>query len=236
LVTGAARRVGRAIALTLADLGCDVAVHYGQSVDAAEETAQAIHDKGRRAVTVCADLGRHGMPAKVVGAVVEALGRLDVLVNNASVFRPSPMGKMSEQAWHEELQINCVAPAMLVQAAEPFLKVTDHGKVINLCDITAERPWRHHLIYCATKATLVNLTRSLALALAPRVQVNAISPGVAEFPDSYSKELKEKIVARVPLRRPGSPEDVAAAVRYLCEGGNYVTGQVICVDGGRSVA
>jgi pteridine reductase len=236
VVTGAGRRVGRVVALTLADMGCDVGVHYRASADAAQETANEVRARGRRAVTVCADLAMPGEPMRVVNAVVEALGRLDILVNNASLFRPSPLGKMSEETWHEEVQVNCVAPAMLVQAAEKYLQLTDHGKVINLCDITADRPWRHHLIYCATKAALVNLTRSLALALAPRVQVNGISPGVAEFPESYSRELKERIVSRVPLRRPGSPEDVAAAVRYLCEGGNYVTGQILCVDGGRSIA
>lgn len=236
LVTGAARRVGRVVALALADLGCDVAVHYRNSAEGAEETASEVRARGRRAVTIGADLAVPGEPVRVVKAVVEALGRLDILVNNASIFRPSPLGKMSEEAWHEELHVNCVAPAMLAQAAEKYLQLTDHGKVINLCDITAERPWRHHLVYCASKAALVNLTKALALSLAPRVQVNGISPGVAEFPESYSNELKERILSRIPLRRPGSPEDVAAAVRYLCEGGNYVTGQIICVDGGRSIA
>jgi pteridine reductase len=132
--------------------------------------------------------------------------------------------------------VNVFAPALLIECAAEWLRRCGAGKVVNLCDISAERPWPGYSAYCASKAALVNLTRSVARKLAPEVQVNGVSPGIAEFPEDYSTQLRERLIAKVPLKRAGSPQDIAHAVRFLVEHGDYITGQIINVDGGRSIS
>ncbi|MEK6800062.1 MAG: SDR family oxidoreductase [Planctomycetota bacterium] len=263
LVTGAARRVGRAIAIELARAGFDVAVHYRSSKTEAADVAAAVTALGRRAELISADLADPASWSSVIDQVVGALGRLDILVNNASVFpaddvstatvrdRPTPEPLTQWSAgiplqegectfpldhWESTLRTNLIAPAALAHYAKPYLSASGRGKIVNLSDISAERPWGNHLAYCVSKAGLSSLTKGLARALAPHVQVNAVAPGIVVFPQDYSPELRQKLIDKTLVGREGTPEEVAALVRFLVEHGHYVTGQVIPIDGGRSIA
>ncbi len=246
LVTGGARRVGRAIVLALADAGCDVAVHYRSSCAEAEALVEQVATRGRTALAVQGDLNDSSVWPRVISETVGRFGRLDVLINNASVFdvgmsagaEPSKdtVEGFDPEYWESVLRTNLIAPMALCHHAHPHLKKTGKGKIINLCDIAAERPWRHHLAYCASKSALATLTRALARALAPEIQVNAVAPGIAQFPEGYSEELRNRLMERVPLGRAGTPKEVAQLVRFLVEFGGYMTGQIISIDGGRSLA
>lgn len=235
IVTGAARRVGRAIALDLSRSGCSIAVHYNRSHAEAETLADEIRKLPRPCHLINADLASEESWPRVVQETVTALGSLDILINNASVFEPSPLVEFDIKRWESTFRINLTAAVALCHHAAPHLARSGCGKIVNLADIAAQKPWNNHLAYCASKAALVNVTKSLAIALAPDVQVNAISPGIALFPEHYGDDLKDRLVNEVPLRRPGTPEDVARTVRFLCADGDYITGQDIAVDGGRSV-
>lgn len=238
LVTGGARRVGRAIVLELAAAGCDVAIHYRDSHLEAGETAEVIRQMGRRAVLIPGDLTDAASWPRIIDGTVSALGRLDVLVNNAAVFdagAPDGLEQFNPRQWHAILQVNLLAPVGLSHFAAPHLKQHGLGKIVNLADIAAERPWTTHLAYCSSKAALVAVTKSLAKALAPNVQVNAVAPGIAEFPAEYTIAQQAALVSKVPLKRAGAPQDVARTVRFLVESGDYITGEIIAVDGGRSL-
>jgi pteridine reductase len=235
LVTGAARRVGKAIALELARAGFDVAVHYHHSDAEARAVAEEIHRLGRRAAIVRGDLGDPDTPARIVRETVDGLDRLDVLVNNASLFEKFPLEQTSPDVWDRTLQTNLVAPAMLIRAATPIMRAAGAGRVVSITDILADRPAANHAAYCASKAALASLTRCLALELAPQITVNAVAPGIAVFPEHYDQEIRDRLTSKVPLKRPGTPEDVAAAVRFLVTDGDYITGQILAVDGGWSV-
>ncbi len=238
LVTGAGKRVGRAIALELARAGCDVAVHYCNSEAEAVAVAKEVAALGRRSAVVCGDLSDPKSWPAIVDQAAASLGRLDVLINNASEFSShfqDSLAAFDAESWERLLRINLVAPAALCHHAEVLLRRSGRGCVVNLCDIAAARPWPAHLAYCASKAGLVNLTKSLARALAPDVRVNGVSPGIAVFPESFDKPTRDRLVSRMPLAREGSPEEVAELVRFLVVSGGYITGQVVSVDGGRSV-
>ncbi len=234
LVTGGARRVGRAIALRLARSGCHVAVHFHTSAAEADATAAECRAAGVRAEAFRADLADAGATAGLVPAVLERLGRLDVLVNNASVFDPMRLDDFSPADWERALRVNLTAPAVLVHAAREALRRA-RGRVVNLCDASTSHPWPDHLAYAVSKGGLVTLTQVLARALAPNVNVVGVAPGVAEWPPGYDAALRERILARVPLRRAGTPEDIAAAVHFLLAEGDYITGVVLPVDGGRQI-
>jgi pteridine reductase len=246
LVTGGARRVGRAIVLALAEAGCDVAVHYRSSHTEAHALVEQITTRGRKGVAVQGDLNDRCVWPEVISETVGRLDRLDVLINNASVFdAESPVGAAPSEDtvegfrpdyWESVLRTNLIAPMALCHHAHPHLKKTGKGKIINLCDIAADHPWRHHLAYCASKSALATLTRALARALAPEIQVNAVAPGIAMFPEEYSEDLRNRLIKRVPLGRAGTPREVAQLVRFLVESGGYMTGQIISIDGGRSLA
>ena len=235
LVTGAARRVGRAIALELARAGCDMAVHCRRSAKDASQLVDIIRGMGRRAAVVAGDLANPETPNRIVAEAVRNLGRLDVLVNNASIFEKTPLEQADAAAWERILRINTIAPALLAQAAAPFMRQAGAGRIVNLIDILAERPIKRHGPYCASKAALSALTRSLALELAPEITVNGIAPGIAVFPENYDEDLRSRLTANVPLKRTGSPEQIAALVRFLVTEGDYITGQIIAVDGGMSL-
>jgi pteridine reductase len=238
LVTGGAKRVGRAIALELARGGCDVAVHYRRSQAEAEEVVALANGLGRRAIAIDGDLTDPAAWPRIVQRTVDGLGRLDILVNNASMFLPDGADSLEQfdsAVWDEMLRTNLTAPVGLCHHARRHLAAKGMGKVVNVCDIAADRPWPDHLAYCASKAGLVAVTKALARALAPEVQVNGVAPGIAVFPDAYSSELRRQLVGRVPLSRPGTPEEVALLVRFLVESADYITGQIVPIDGGRSL-
>jgi len=233
LVTGAAKRVGRAIAVRLAKAGCHVAVHYNSSEEAAEKTVAACRQCGVRAVALQADLDDLAATAELVTDVLAEFGRLDVLVNNASVFERMNIDAFTPQDWERTLRINLTAPMVLAHAAREALTAA-RGRVINLCDAATARPWPEHLAYCVSKGGLETLTHVLARALAPAVNVVGVAPGVAAWPADYDEATRARLTARIPLQRAGTVDDIAAMVHFLLAEGDYITGTVISVDGGRS--
>ena len=235
LVTGAAKRVGRGIALMLADEGFDTAFTYLNSQEDAGKLAAEIDAKGRRSLMIRADLTRPELAADEIHQAMTAhFGQLNVLVNNASLYLAADLQATTAEIAQKLNAIHVVAPLLLCQRFEAMLRAAK-GHVVNMVDLLAERPWPAYLAYCASKAGLWNLTLGLARAMAPEVTVNGIAPGVAEWPDDYPEEERKKYLKRVPLGRAGTPDDVARLVRYLVTDGNYITGQVIRLDGGRSI-
>lgn len=236
LITGAAKRIGRAIALELAESGCDIAIHCHTSRDQAEETAEMIRRLDRRATVLTADLADPQAAAALVGQTIEALGELNVLINNASVYERMSLSDFSLPAWNATLALNLTAPMVLAHAAYPHLCADRNGQIVNLLDIAAERPWSDHLSYCVSKAGLSTLTSALAKAMAPDVRVNGVAPGAALFPENEDKAAIKAITRRIPALRLGTVEEIAAAVRFMVCDATYLTGAILNVDGGRSIA
>lgn len=236
LITGAGKRIGACVARTLHAAGANIAIHYRGSKGPALQVANELNDlRAGSAITVGADLlDIAGLPA-VVDEVIGQTGRLDILVNNASSFYPTPVGEITEDQWDDLIGTNLKAPLFLAQACVPHLR-TAGGTIINIVDIHATRPLRHHTIYGPAKAGLGMLTRTLARDLAPDVRVNGVSPGAILWPeDGMTSGVKDSIIKQVPLARPGEPEDIAGCILYLVRDAVYVTGQIIAVDGGRSI-
>lgn len=238
LVTGAAKRIGAVIARTLHEAGANVAIHYHRS--AAEADALAAELNRRRAnsaFTVTADVRDVSALQKMARQVLDRIGaeRLDVLVNNASNFYPTPIGTISLEQWDDLIGSNLKAPLFLSQALVPALRAA-RGVIVNIVDVHSQRPLRDHPVYGPAKAGLAMLTRSLAKDLGPDVRVNGVSPGAILWPDEgMSDALRAAIIKQTALKRSGEPEDIAAAVLFLVRDAPYVTGQIIAVDGGRSV-
>ncbi len=234
LVTGSARRLGAAIARRLHAEGHDLVLHYRSS--AAEVQALAAELEQQRAgsvLTLRAELEEFDRLPEMVAQAVGHFGRLDVLVNNASSFQATPIGSATPAQWDALFASNAHAPFFLSQAATPHLKAA-RGAIVNLVDIYAERPLREHTIYCMAKAALVMMTRSLAVELAPDVRVNAVAPGAILWAENDTSDAKQQaMLARTPLGRTGTPEEIADAVHWLVSDARYTTGQVITVDGGR---
>lgn len=234
LITGAAKRIGRATALRLARSGCRIAVHFGQSADAARRTAQECRGAGApQAEAFACDLSDASATAALPARVAERLGGLDVLINNASIFEPMTVDAFELGAWERTLRVNLTAPMVLVHAARTLLRASGAGRVINLCDAATGHPWPGHLAYMVSKGALETLTRVLARALAPDTNVVGIAPGVAAWPEHYDAELRRRLAGRIPLGRAGTPEEIAAAIHYVLAEGDYVTGTVLTIDGGR---
>lgn len=236
LVTGAARRIGAAIVTRLHENGADVAIHYRSSSQEADSLAARLNEqRAGSAATFQADLLDVAAIEPLISAVVAWQGRLDGLVNNASTFYPTPVGSITEADWEDLMGSNLKAPLFLSQAARPELE-SRNGAIVNIVDIHAQRPLRNHAVYGPAKAGLAMLTRSLAKDLAPQIRVNGVSPGAILWPeDGLSDAAQQSILRQVPLQRPGDPDDIAGCVLYLLSDAGYVTGQVIAVDGGRSV-
>lgn len=236
LITGAGKRIGACIARTLHAAGAGVAVHYRGSAGPANELATELNaNRPASALTVQGDLLAIDQLATVVDQVVEKTGRLDVLVNNASSFYPTPLGEITPQHWEDLMGTNLKAPLFLSQAAAPQLR-QHKGCIVNIVDIHSQRPLRHHTVYGPAKAALAMLTRTLARDLAPDVRVNGVSPGAILWPDEgVAESYRESVLKQVPLRRAGEPQDIADCVLYLVKDAHYVTGQIIAVDGGRSI-
>lgn len=235
LVTGGARRVGRAIVEALAADGWDIAVTYRTSDGPANELIASLRSAGRRAVAIQADLTDPESAADLIHREVRhTFGRLDLLVNNASIYTPAPLQQARLPDMQRFMAIHAYAPLLLCQRFEPLLRDAG-GHVINMVDTLAQKPWPRYIAYCASKAALLNLTLSLAAELAPQVTVNGIAPGVVAWPPEMPESERQTYLRDVPLQRPGTPQDVANLVIYLVTGGSYITGQIIRLDGGRSV-
>lgn len=235
LVTGGARRVGRAIVERLANDGFHLAFTYLTRESEASALEHELQSRGTQALAIRADLARPDQAAPgIYNAFRQQFSRLDVLVNNASLYLPGRLGVASLDLSRRMTAIHVESPLLLVQQFESMLRAS-RGHVINMVDLLAERPWPEYLSYCASKAALANLTLGMASELAPEVTVNGIAPGVVEWPDDYPEQQRQKYLTRVPLGRAGTPQDVANLVRFLASEGRYITGQIIRVDGGRSI-
>jgi pteridine reductase len=233
LVTGGGIRVGRALVEALAEKGAVVAVHYNSSRSGADEVVAAIRSRGGKASAFAADLTRSEAPTALVDAVVSQLGRLDILINSAAVMVKTPFGTVDPDAWDSMFALNLRAPFFLAQAAAQHLRRA-RGAIINIADHMALESWPTYIPHSLTKGGVIHMTRALARELAPEVRVNAIAPGVVLMPESSDTRETERLVASTPLKRIGSPQDVAQAMLYLLEA-EYVTGEMIIVDGGRHI-
>ena len=238
LVTGAARRIGAAIARAIHGAGAHVALHCNRSRVEAERLAAELNAiRAGSCAVVQGDLLDVPGLARIVDEAADAFGRLDALVNNASSFYATPFGRIGEREWDDLIGTNLRAPLFLAQAAAARLRES-RGSIVNVVDIHAERPLENFVVYSIAKAGLAGLTRSLALELGPEVRVNGVSPGAILWPDGeahFDASEKERITAQTPLGRIGSPEDVAGAVKYLLFDAPFVTGQILAVDGGRAI-
>jgi NAD(P)-dependent dehydrogenase (short-subunit alcohol dehydrogenase family) len=227
LVTGGAHRVGRALALALAGAGADVVINYHTSADQARRTVADVEALGRRAIAVRADVSRADDVKHLVTATTHEFGRLDILVNSASLFERQPFADISEADWDRVMAVNLKGPFLLSQAAAPLLR-EDGGVIVNIVDLSAMQPWPSFAHHAVSKAGLLHLTRVLARALAPDIRVNAISPGTVLPPEGAAEEGSERRVTP----HEGQPDDVAAALLYLIRS-DFVTGENLLVDGGR---
>ena len=238
LITGGAKRVGAEIARELHAAGANLVIHYRKSSKEAEALAEELNGtRGKSAAIVPGELLEVEKLPVLVELAVRSFGALDVLINNASTFYPTKIGEITPQAWDDLLGTNLKVPTFLSQAAAPALRKT-RGLIINIVDIHALRPLRDHTVYCTAKAGLHMLTRSLAKELGPEVRVNGIAPGPILWPSGQQedKAKQAKIIERTILKRMGSPSDIAQTVLFLAAHAPYITGQIIAVDGGRSVA
>jgi pteridine reductase len=236
LITGAARRVGAAIARKLHAAGANIVLHHHHSAEAAEALAGELNQvRPDSVVTVGADLLDLGQLQTLPAIATSNFGSLDILVNNASTFYPTPVGDITEAQWDDLLGTNLKAPLFLSQAAASALRVSN-GLIVNIADIHGTRPLSRHTVYSVAKAGVIMLTQSLARELGPGVRVNAVAPGPVMWPEAgMDTERQAKIIERTALKRPGSSDDVARAVLFFATEAPYVTGQILAVDGGRSV-
>lgn len=236
LITGAARRIGACITETLHQRGCDVFLHYHSSRDSVDDLADRLNaDRPGSALVVQADLGNPDDIDHVVGQIRKTTNSLDLLVNNASQFFPTSVGSTTAQQWDDLMNSNLRGPYFLTQALLPELTVGG-GSVVNLLDVHATRPMSGHAVYCMAKAGLQMMTLALAKELGPQVRVNGVAPGAILWPEhESSSELQREILKRTVMGRAGEPQDIATAVAYLGLDAPYVTGQVLAVDGGRSL-
>jgi len=244
LVTGGARRIGREISLHLARRGADVAVNYLSSHDEAHEVRALIEKLGGRALCIRADISDSTEVTKMVEEAVDSLGRVDILINNAAIFYKTDPLSLSESEWDRFLDINLKGAFLCSQqVARHFMDRYREGggenelvagKIVNIADVGGVVGWKGYVPYCVSKAGLIMLTKSMAKALAPAVTVNAVAPGPVMFPDHYTEKEKEAALRQTALKREGSPIDVARAVEFTLES-DYVTGEVVFVDGGRQL-
>lgn len=239
LVTGAARRLGAHTARTLHAQGCNVVVHCHRSIDDAHSLVLELNGKREAsAIVVQSELGSRSQADLVIDESVTAWGGLDILVNNASSFYPTPIGKITDEQVADLLASNFTAPLFLMQAANKHLQ-RDGGSIVNIVDIHARKPHKDHAVYCAAKSALETLTRSMALELAPLVRVNGVAPGAILWPEGDQAPTQDQIEVmtdKIPLKKQGGVDDIANAIVFLCSvEARYVTGQIIAIDGGKSL-
>ena len=237
LVTGAAKRIGATIARRLHADGYDLALHYRSSRQEMDALVAELHEaRADSALALQAELSEFDRLPELVARAVGHFGRLDALVNNASAYYATPVGDVTPDQWDELFASNARAPFFLAQAAAPHL-ARSNGAIVNIVDIYAERPLRGHTVYCMAKAALVMATKSLALELGPQVRVNGVAPGNILWSENPGKaETLDMVHERTALERQGEPDDIAEAVHWLLRGNRYVTGQILAVDGGRTLS
>jgi len=234
LVTGAGVRIGQEVAVKLGQLGMRLVIHYHHSEEGAKQTIQRLPGKKSRHLVLQADLKDFSEIKKLVHKAEMQLGPVSVLVNNAAEFFPTPLFSVDEKEWDHLLALNLKAPFFLSQALGEYMKSSGEGKIINMVDVSADRPWKSFLPYCASKAALISLTKGLARALSPEVQVNGIAPGTVLPPPEHIEMDFSASVENSLLKRIGKVEDILQAVEYLLQS-DFVTGTILPVDGGRSV-
>ena len=236
LVTGGAKRIGATIAETLHNRGFNVAIHYNSSSDAADQLCAQLNAKKQdSSIAIGADLIDQYALENLIPSLIKTTQRLDVLINNASTFYPTPIEKIALEDWENLFGTNLKAPLFLSKYTAKYLKQSQ-GNIINIIDIHSKKPLKEHPIYGSAKSGLAMLTRSLASDLAPDVRVNGISPGLILWPENKpSEQVKNNILQQIPLKKIGTPEDIANCVVFLIEDAPYITGEIIAVDGGRSI-
>ncbi len=236
LITGAARRIGAETARLLHASGMDIVIHYRKTRDDALALQTELNNKRSDSVIIIqADLSKPKGITPLIQQCIETFGRLDVLINNASSFYPTPVGTVTENQWDDLISSNLKAPFFLSQAAAPMLR-EHNGCIINIVDIHADRPLKEHPVYCMAKAGLVMMTKSLARELGPKIRVNGVAPGAIMWPENDLDELtKQRILSRTTLKREGGPKDIASTILFLISHAPYITGQIVTVDGGRSL-
>jgi len=232
LVTGAAKRLGRSLALALAERGAEVAAHYHASEREAHELLALLKRAGGKPIAVPGDISRAADVERIVEAAMQAFGRIEILVNSAAIFYRTPFATLTEADWDRVLGVNLKGPFLLCRRVGEIMLRQGRGKILNLADIGGMKVWAEYLPYSVSKAGLIALTQGLAKALAPAVQVNAIAPGTVLLPEDTPPEERDRAIRRIPLARLGSPEDIVRAALYLLES-DFVTGEVLSVDGGQ---
>jgi pteridine reductase len=236
LVTGAARRVGKAIALAFADRGAHVVITYNSSGAEALATLGEVEARGLQGLALQGNITHSGDVDAIVRQVIERFGRIDILVNNASNYYKTPFETLTEEQWDDLVGTNLKGTFLVSKRVGDEMLKTGAGKIINLADWAGFRPYKDYLPYCVAKAGVIALTTALAKTLAPHIQVNAVAPGPVLLPEDFSDTLRQAIVQATPLKRIGTPDDIAKTVVFLVEGSDFITGAVIPVDGGRLIA
>jgi len=235
LVTGAGRRIGREIALTLGRAGAAVVVNYHASRKEAQDTVEEIKAGGVRAVALRADVSRTGQVRGMFESVEKRFGRLDILVNNAGIFFPAGWDRLTEEQWDRILGVNLKGPFFCAQAAARIMRRRKRGRIINISSLGGLQAWPDYAHYCSSKAGLIMLTRCLAKALAPGIQVNSIAPGTILFPGEKPTGAIKHVIESTPLKKAGCAADIASMVLYLASQGDFITGQIFVIDGGKSI-
>jgi NAD(P)-dependent dehydrogenase (short-subunit alcohol dehydrogenase family) len=235
LITGSSDRVGKAIALALADHGTRVVVHYFTNKDKAARTAQEIKGLGGDTLVVQGNLSQRNDWQKIKDKILDTFGRIDVLVNNAAIFFKTPFFDAKIEDWDSFMNINLKSVFLGSQIIGGWMHDNGSGKIINISDVSSETIWPNYIPYCVSKAGITAITKGLAKALAPNVLVNCIAPGTVLLADNHDKNLEETLIERTPLKRIGSPQDIANTVLFLIEGSDFINGAIIRVDGGRSL-
>jgi len=235
LITGSADRVGRHIAVHLAQKGAQVVVHYHKSHDKAQETARVIEASGVKPLVVQGDVSQEDDWRKMLDVIIKAYGRIDILVNNAAIFYRTPFLSSSLQDWQNFMKVNLQSVYLGCRIIGEWMYQHKKGKIINIADVSAYNVWANYIPYCVSKAGVIALTKGLAKALAPYVLVNAIAPGTILLAEKYDAVEEKALLERTPVKRIGSPADIAHTVEFLISGSDFITGAVINVDGGRSL-
>lgn len=235
LITGSARRVGRTIAETLANKGAKVVIQYRNSKTDAEDTVKKIKKGGGKAILVQGDISGRNDWLAMRDRILSEWGTIDILVNNAAIFHKTPFLQLEESEWNQFLDVNLKGTFLGCRIIGELMYERKQGKIINISDVAAESVWRDYIPYCVSKAGVIALTKGLAKALAPYVTVNSVAPGTVLLAEDYDEKEEQNLIRRTPLNRIGSPEDIAKTVLFLITGSDFINGEVIKVDGGRSI-